>query len=153
MDMKKMFFALTLAAACFACNGPASSDTKPVSTNDANGNSQIGGEAAKPANDAAKPADATATTTTAAASGKDGKALIEGSDCRTCHKDDAKLIGPAYQDVAKKYSNDEATVKTLADKVKNGGSGNWGQIPMAGHPALSLEDAEAMVRYILSMKK
>ena len=152
MYMKKMFFALSLAAACFACNGPAASDSKPVSTNDANGNSQIGGEAAKPAADAAKPADAGATTA-AAAPAKDGKALIEGSDCRTCHKDDAKLIGPAYQDVAKKYSNDEATVKTLADKIKNGGSGNWGQIPMAGHPALSLEDAEAMVKYILSMKK
>jgi cytochrome c len=153
MDMKKTFFALVLAAACFACNGPASSDSKPVSTNDANDNSQIGGDAAKPATaDAPKPADAT-TAAAPAAAGKDGAALIAGSDCRTCHKDDAKLIGPAYQDVAKKYPNDEATVKTLADKVKNGGSGNWGQIPMAGHPQLSLEDAEAMVRYILSMKK
>jgi cytochrome c len=151
--MKKMFFALTLAAACFACNGPASSDGKPVSTNDANGNSQIGGDAAKPAADATKPATDAAATTTAAAPAKDGAALIAGSDCRTCHKDDVKLIGPAYQDVAKKYTNDEKTVKMLAEKVMKGGTGVWGQIPMAAHPALSQDDAEAMVKYVLSMKK
>jgi len=149
-DMKKTLFALSLAFACYACGGSASTDSKPVSTNDANGNSQIGGDAAKPAADAAKPADA---GTAAAAPAKDGKALIEGSDCRTCHKDDSKLIGPAYQDVAKKYAGQAGAVKTLAEKVKNGGSGNWGQIPMAGHPQLSVEDAEAMVTYILSMKK
>ena len=99
---------------------------------------------------AAKPADA---GTVAAAPGKDGKALIEGSDCRTCHKDDTKLIGPAYQDVAKKYAGQADAVKTLSEKVLKGGSGNWGQIPMAAHPALSEDDAKAMVTYILSMKK
>lgn len=84
---------------------------------------------------------------------KDGKALIEGSDCRTCHKDDAKLIGPAYQDVAKKYESNEKNIKMLAEKIIKGGQGNWGEIPMAGHPNLSEEDATAMVEYILSMKK
>ena len=84
---------------------------------------------------------------------KDGKALIEGSDCRTCHKDDSKLIGPAYQEVAKKYESNEKNIKMLAEKVLKGGQGNWGEIPMAGHPNLSVEDASAMVEYILSMKK
>ena len=79
-------------------------------------------------------------------------ALIEGSDCRTCHKDDAKLIGPAYKDVAKKYPSTPENIKTLAEKVMKGGQGNWGEIPMAGHPNLSMEDASAMVEYILSMK-
>jgi len=140
--MKKTFFALSLAFACYACGGSATTDSKPVSTSDANSNSQIGG-------DAAKPADAG----TAAAPAKDGKSLIEGSDCRTCHKDDSKLIGPAYQDVAKKYAGQPGAVDTLAKKVMAGGSGVWGQIPMAAHPQLSKEDAEAMVTYILSMKK
>ena len=148
--MKKTFFALSLAFACYACGGSATTDSKPVSTNDANGNSQIGGEAAKPAADATKPADAGTAT---AAPAKDGKALIEGSDCRTCHKDDTKLIGPAYQDVAKKYGGQDGAVATLAKKVQEGGTGVWGQIPMAAHPQLSKEDAEAMVTYILSMKK
>jgi len=84
---------------------------------------------------------------------KDGKALIEASDCRTCHKDDSKLIGPAYQEVAKKYESNEANIKMLAEKIIKGGQGNWGEIPMAGHPNISEEDASAMVEYILSMKK
>jgi cytochrome c551/c552 len=84
---------------------------------------------------------------------KDGKALIEASDCRTCHKDDSKLIGPGYQEVAKKYESNAANTKMLSEKIIKGGQGNWGEIPMAGHPNISEEDASAMVEYILSMKK
>ena len=83
---------------------------------------------------------------------KDGKALIEASDCRTCHKDNEKLIGPAYKEVAKKYENNSKNISMLAEKILKGGQGVWGEIPMAGHPNLSKEDAEAMVEYILSMK-
>ncbi len=83
---------------------------------------------------------------------KDGKALIEASDCRTCHKDDQKLIGPAYKEVAKKYESNSTNISMLADKVMKGGQGVWGEIPMAGHPNLSKEDAEAMVEYILTIK-
>ena len=83
---------------------------------------------------------------------KDGKALIEASDCRTCHKDDQKNIGPAYKDVAKKYESNRENISKLADKVIKGGQGVWGELPMAGHPNLSKEDAEAMVEYILTIK-
>lgn len=87
-----------------------------------------------------------------AAPAKDGLALINGSDCRTCHKDDVKLIGPAYKDVAKKYENTPENVKMLAAKILKGGQGVWGEIPMAGHPNLAEADAEAMVSYVLSLK-
>ena len=83
---------------------------------------------------------------------KDGKALIEASDCRTCHKDNEKLIGPAYKEVAKKYESNAENISKLAGKVMAGGQGVWGEIPMAGHPNLSKEDAEAMVEYILTIK-
>ena len=152
--MKKVFLALAIATACYACGGSTSNEsTQPVSNNDANKNSQIGGEAATPAS----PATATDTTKApaapaAAAAGKDGKALIEASDCRTCHHDKDKVIGPAYADVAKKYPNTDANVKMLASKVIAGGTGVWGQLPMVAHPNISTEDAEAMVKYILSMK-
>ena len=79
-----------------------------------------------------------------------GQALIAASDCLTCHKLDKKLIGPAYQDVAKKYT--EADVAKLADKVISGGGGNWGPTPMIPHSDLSKADATAMVKYILSLK-
>ncbi|MFN5937672.1 MAG: c-type cytochrome, partial [Sphingobacteriales bacterium] len=75
---------------------------------------------------------------------------IEASDCRTCHQDNAKVIGPSYVDVAKKYS--ERDVKMLAEKIIKGGKGNWGEIPMTPHPNVSQADAEEMVKYILSMK-
>ncbi len=81
---------------------------------------------------------------------RDGKKLIEASDCRTCHKDSVKLIGPAFIDVAKKYT--AANTDSLVHKVINGGMGVWGQIPMAPHQTLAKEDVEAMVKYILSFK-
>jgi cytochrome c len=153
--MKKVLLVLFIAAGIYACGGGATEgDSKPVSTNEENKNSQIGADTAASATTTAPAADAATTPAPApvAAAGKDGKALIEGSDCLTCHKIDAKLIGPAYKEVAKKYENNEKNIKLLGEKVLKGGQGVWGEIPMAGHPNLSLEDAEAMVKYILSLK-
>ena len=82
-----------------------------------------------------------------------GLALIAGSDCLTCHKIAEKSIGPAYQDVAAKYENTDDNIEMLAGKIIKGGSGNWGAIPMTAHANLSQEDAEAMVKYILLLKK
>jgi cytochrome c len=152
--MKKVLIAFGIAAASYACGGGTTeTDKQPISNNESNTNSQIGGAKEEAPAAAAPAADAAAAAPVAAAApGKDGKALIEASDCRTCHKDDAKLIGPAYKEVAAKYPSNEANIKTLAEKIIKGGQGNWGEIPMAGHPNVSQEDAEAMVKYILSMK-
>ncbi|MCC8410197.1 c-type cytochrome [Mucilaginibacter sp. UR6-1] len=87
----------------------------------------------------------------AAGSAKGGE-LIKASDCLTCHKEDVKLVGPAYADVAKKYQPTAANIDMLADKVIAGGSGNWGQIPMSPHPNVSKNDAKEMVKYILAVK-
>ena len=84
---------------------------------------------------------------------KKGKDLIAKYDCLTCHKEDVKLIGPAYKDVAQKYAGMSDTIVThLASKVIAGGKGNWGEVPMAAHPAITKEDAETMVKYVLSLK-
>ncbi len=83
---------------------------------------------------------------------KKGQALIAKSDCLACHKLQEKLLGPSYKDVANKYPNNSATIAQLADKIKKGGSGVWGAIPMSPHPTLSDDDAKAMVKYILSLK-
>jgi cytochrome c len=84
-----------------------------------------------------------------------GLALITrpGNLCLTCHKIEEKLTGPAYRDVANKYENTEANVKMLAEKVKKGGSGVWGEIVMPPNATVTLEEAEAIVRYILLLKK
>ena len=83
----------------------------------------------------------------------EGKSLIEGTDCMSCHKIDAKLIGPSYLDIAGKYENNPANVDLLAGKIIDGGSGVWGNIPMAAHSGMSKENAKKMVAYILSLKK
>ncbi len=145
--MKKVLFTMVIAAGLYACGGgEEKTETKPISnaTNE---------ETSAPAMVATAKIEEPAKEETKAVAKKDGKALIAGSDCRTCHKDDQKLIGPAYQDVAKKYENNAKNVKMLAEKILQGGQGNWGEIPMAGHPNLSVDDASAMVEYILSMKK
>lgn len=80
-----------------------------------------------------------------------GYALINGADCLTCHKSDAKLIGPSYEEVAKKYS--EKDVNMLAEKIVKGGKGVWGEAAMTPHPNISNEDAKKMVEYILTLKK
>ena len=87
-----------------------------------------------------------------AAAGKhEGLALIEGADCLTCHKVDSKLVGPSYQEVADKYT--AADVDKLAQKIIDGGVGNWGQIPMTPHAGMSKDNAKKMVEYILTLKK
>ena len=132
--MKKVLLAMVVAAGLYACGGGENKETTE----------------SKPISNATQ--EEPAKTEAAAAPAKDGLALINGSDCRTCHKDDVKLIGPAYKDVAKKYENTPENVKMLAAKVLKGGQGVWGEIPMAGHPNLAEADAEAMVSYVLSLK-
>lgn len=82
-----------------------------------------------------------------------GKRLIELSDCKACHAVNKKSIGPAYIEVAKRYEKERNSVKTLAAKVINGGGGVWGEQAMAAHPQHKPEEAEEMVKYILSLAK
>ena len=87
-----------------------------------------------------------------AAAGKhEGLALIEGTDCLTCHKVDARLVGPSYQEVADKYTDGD--IEMLASKIIDGGKGNWGEIPMTPHAGMSKENAKKMVEYIMTLKK
>jgi cytochrome c len=78
--------------------------------------------------------------------------IIANSDCRTCHLVDEKNIGPAWRDVANKYAGQDTAVKYLSHKIINGGSGVWGQVPMAAHPAMTQEDAETLAQYVLLLK-
>ena len=72
--------------------------------------------------------------------------------CMTCHTVDKKLVGPAYKDVAAKYASDKAAEAKLVDKVKKGGVGVWGQIPMPPNDKVPDADTKALVKWILSTK-
>ena len=84
---------------------------------------------------------------------KKGEVLINYSDCYICHKNEQRSVGPAFQDIAKRYPANKDYIEMLAHKVIIGGRGSWGYPIMDPHPDLTLEDAQMMVTYIMSMKK
>lgn len=80
-----------------------------------------------------------------------GKNLINNSDCISCHKEKETSIGPSYQDIANRYASDSKALTLLSTKIIQGGSGNWGQVPMAAHPDISVTEAKQMIEYILGL--
>jgi len=132
--MKKTLIILTAVFVCISCN--SSSDTKETD---------------------AKSTDTVAAAPPPAAETKDleaerGLGLVAKSDCFTCHKLTEPLIGPAYSLVAAKYKGQENMIDSLAHKIIKGGSGVWGEVPMSPHPQVPIEDAKAMVHYVMSIK-
>lgn len=77
--------------------------------------------------------------------------LAKKNACMACHAVDKKLVGPAYQDVAKKYAGKSAD--ELAKSIKAGGSGKWGAVPMPAQTALSDADAKTLAAWVLSGAK
>ena len=78
--------------------------------------------------------------------------LAQTSGCTACHSMDKKLIGPAYKDVAAKYRASKGAEAELIKKVKAGGKGVWGDIPMAPNAHVKDEDIKSIVQWILSIK-
>jgi cytochrome c len=81
-----------------------------------------------------------------------GEDLIKKYGCTACHSVDKKIVGPAYKDVANKYRNDAKAATYLHDKIKKGGSGVWGPVPMPPNTQVPDGDITTMVTYILSLK-
>jgi S-disulfanyl-L-cysteine oxidoreductase SoxD len=81
---------------------------------------------------------------------KGAAALFKNENCSACHAPNAKLVGPSIADVAAKYKGQSGAQEKLMAKVKNGGSGVWGAIPMPAQAQLSSEDMAALVRWMLT---
>jgi cytochrome c len=78
--------------------------------------------------------------------------LAKQKNCLACHAVDKKLVGPAYKDVAARYATDKDAVAKLSKKVREGGVGVWGNIPMPANPQVNPTEAETLVRWVLSQK-
>lgn len=131
--MKKILITCMAAATILACNS--------------------GSDSTSTDSGAAAPSASETTDITANPDYQKGLELVAKNDCLTCHQVNDKLTGPPYAEVAAKYAGMPDTIVThLAGKIIHGGSGVWGEIPMTAHPDLSMEDAEAMVRYVLLLK-
>lgn len=131
--MKKIAIIFSLCAVIAACSNDKPGQDSSTASNETATNQTIG----------AAPAENTSSK---------GAQLLASSDCLGCHKEQEKLVGPAYKDVAAKYPATEENIDKLANKVITGGSGVWGSVPMSAHPNLALNDAKEMVKYILSLK-
>ncbi|MBS1138807.1 MAG: Cytochrome c, class [Proteobacteria bacterium] len=79
------------------------------------------------------------------------EALAKAKNCMSCHAIDKKLVGPAYKEVAAKYKGDKNAPAMLATKVKAGGKGTWGQIPMPPNNVTE-DEAKKLVAWVLAQK-
>ena len=82
------------------------------------------------------------------------EAIVKKARCVACHAVDAKRVGPAYKEVAAKYRGDKKAPALLFEKVRHGGSGNWGTVPMLAHPAdkISDDDLQQASAWILALE-
>ncbi|HOY70495.1 MAG TPA: c-type cytochrome [Methylotenera sp.] len=78
------------------------------------------------------------------------QALAQKSGCLACHSIDKKVLGPSYKDVAAKYKGDKAAEAKLVEKVKKGGSGTWGPMPMPANTQVKDEDIKTLVKWVLA---
>ncbi|NHQ87687.1 c-type cytochrome [Iodobacter sp. HSC-16F04] len=82
----------------------------------------------------------------------DGMALAQKNNCLACHSVDTKIVGPSYKDVALKYKGNAGALNMLMAKVKNGGGGVWGSMPMPPNPQINPEDMKTIVSWVLKQK-
>ncbi|HXZ91945.1 MAG TPA: c-type cytochrome [Burkholderiales bacterium] len=85
----------------------------------------------------------------AAPAARADEAMAKKYNCLACHAVDKKVVGPAYRDIAKKYKGDAGAEAKLIEKVKKGGSGVWGPIPMPPNTAVPDADIKALVEWVL----
>jgi cytochrome c len=76
--------------------------------------------------------------------------LAQASGCMVCHGVDKKVIGPSYKEIAAKYAKDKGAEAGLVKKVKAGGKGVWGEVPMPPNPHVKDEDVQTLVKWILT---
>jgi cytochrome c len=81
-----------------------------------------------------------------------GEDLAKNSGCLACHSIDKKLVGPGYKDSANKYRGDKSAPANLAKKVKEGGKGVWGDIPMPPNAHVKDADIATIVNWVLNVK-
>jgi cytochrome c len=78
--------------------------------------------------------------------------LAKAKNCLACHAADKKVVGPSYKEVAAKYAADKDAVAKLSKKIREGGVGNWGQIPMPANPQVSEAEAQTLAKWVLATR-
>jgi cytochrome c len=81
-----------------------------------------------------------------------GEKLVSENDCSGCHAVDQPSVGPSYAAIAKRYAGQAGAAAKLAARVREGGSGTWGDVAMTAHPDLKDSQLKPMLAWILSVK-
>jgi cytochrome c len=139
--LKKTLFILSLPFVLAGCAGNNSGSKNSTDTGVANAKTTANGS---------NPDSVKSNNVSIATSPDKGAQLIIKNDCRNCHREREKLIGPAFSDVSRKYNATD--IDSLANKIIKGGSGHWGDAAMSPHPTLSMDDAKEIVKFILTIK-
>ena len=100
----------------------------------------------------APPPDPAAASFGLEASGDPVQQLLNAHACMACHTLDKRVVGPSFKEVAAKFAGDAGAASTLARKVREGGAGNWGSVPMPPHPQIPDADLDRMVGWILQQR-
>ncbi len=87
-----------------------------------------------------------------AASAQDAAKLAQEKACLACHAIDKNVVGPSYKEVAAKYKSDKNAEANLAKKIRAGGVGVWGQIPMPPSTTVNEKEAAVLAKWVLSQK-
>jgi cytochrome c len=82
---------------------------------------------------------------------QNGEKLVNGNDCSGCHALDTQVVGPSWKAIAKRYRGQSAAVASLAARIRQGGSGKWGDVAMTPHTDLTDAQSRQMVNWILSL--
>ena len=77
--------------------------------------------------------------------------FLNDKGCNACHGIDDVRIGPPFKNVAARYRGQDAEFDRLVRKIRFGGAGSWGVVPMISYPALSDEEIQAITRWILNL--
>lgn len=93
---------------------------------------------------------AAATAVLACTGVQASEALTSKYACVACHQADKRLVGPSWNDISAEYANGKKSVAQLADSIKKGGIGKWGNVPMPPQAALSDADAKALASWLLT---
>jgi cytochrome c len=96
-----------------------------------------------------KPAPAPSPDTLASGGGDPAQKLLNAHACTGCHAVDARVVGPSFKEVAAKYSGEPGAAAKLAAKIRNGGSGVWGQVPMPPNPGIPDAELQSLVGWVL----
>ncbi|MDN0081331.1 c-type cytochrome [Crenobacter sp. SG2305] len=78
--------------------------------------------------------------------------LAQKYSCTACHTADKKMVGPSWQEVGRRYTGDKGAAAKLAARVKAGGAGVWGPVPMPPNPQIGDADLKTLVQWILTQK-